>query len=115
MSPIKHVTSDTFANEVLESAKPVVVDFYATWCGPCRMIASMLEQMAQELAEDVEFRKVNIDDAHALAGSYQVSDVPTLLLVSGGQVVDRLVGAVPVNELRKRIASLLNAPVSSAP
>jgi len=115
MSPIKHVTSDTFANEVLESAKPVVVDFYATWCGPCRMIAPMLEQLAQEFAEDVEFRKVNVDDAHELAGSYQVSAVPTLLLVSGGQVVDRLVGAVPVNELRKRIASLLNAPVSSAP
>lgn len=97
------VTDATFQQEVLASAVPVVVDFWAPWCGPCRMIGPVLEKLAAELGGRVKVAKVNVDENPQWAGRYGVQGIPTLLLVRNGQVADRIVGALPEPYLRQRI------------
>ncbi len=103
---VQHVTAGDFAREVLQSELPVVVDFYAVWCGPCRLIAPVLEQFAQQYAGRVKVVKVDVDQEYGLAQQYGISGVPTLLFFHNGQVVDRVVGALPPHALEAYFARL---------
>ena len=85
------LTKENFAQEVLQSDKPVLVDFWATWCGPCRMVAPVLEEIADERT-DIKVGKVNVDEQPDLAGQYRVMSIPTLLVFKGGKVVANSVG-----------------------
>ncbi len=89
------VGTDNFQDEVLGSETPVLVDFWAEWCGPCRMVAPTLDQIAGEREGRVRIAKLNVDQHQALAVQYQVSSIPTFILFKGGQVADRLMGAMP--------------------
>lgn len=91
---VLHVNQDNFQSILKESAKTVLVDFWASWCGPCRMIAPVLEEVAAE-RPDVKVCKVNVDEEQELAISYHVSSIPTLLVFKNGQVVKQSVGAIP--------------------
>ncbi len=89
------VAADNFDREVKQSAVPVMVDFWAEWCGPCRMVAPALEQIAEEMDGKVRIAKLNVDDNQELAYQYGVQSIPTFILFKGGQVADRMMGAVP--------------------
>ena len=89
------VAADNFDREVKKSEVPVMVDFWAEWCGPCRMVAPALEQIAEEMDGKVRIAKLNVDDNQELAFQYGVQSIPTFILFKGGQVADRMMGAVP--------------------
>jgi thioredoxin 1 len=89
------VGNDNFQDQVLGSATPVLVDFWAEWCGPCRMVAPTLEQIADEKDGEVRIAKLNVDQNQEIAMQYQVSSIPTFILFKGGQVADRMMGAMP--------------------
>ena len=91
---VLHITKDTFENEVLKSDKPVLLDFFAVWCGPCKMIAPVLDEIAAE-REDIKVCKVNVDEEPELAAQYQVMSIPTLFVIKDGQVVNQSLGAKP--------------------
>ena len=91
---VLHITKETFEQEVLNSEKPVLLDFWATWCGPCRMIGPILDEIAEE-REDIKVCKVNVDEEPELAAQYQVSSIPTLFVIKNGQVVNQSLGAKP--------------------
>jgi thioredoxin 1 len=98
-SKIKHVTDSTFADEVLQSSTPVLVDYWAEWCGPCKMIAPALDDSAESYAGRLSVAKVNVDENQALAARYQVRGIPTLMLFKEGQVVATKIGAVSKSQL----------------
>jgi thioredoxin 1 len=100
---VAEFTDANFQAEVLDSAEPVLVDFWAPWCGPCRMIAPMIEELAGEYSGSVKIGKLNIDDSPNAAGSFGVSSIPTLMIFKGGDVVDRFVGVQPKNRLQKAL------------
>ena len=100
------LTSDNFEQEVAKSTTPVVVDFWAEWCGPCKMIGPMLEQLATEYSGKVKVGKVNIDLFQQLAVQYRINSIPTLLFFKNGQVVDQVVGAKPMKDLKVKFDSL---------
>ena len=102
-SNIVQVTADNFDTEVLKSPLPVLVDFWATWCGPCKMIAPVLDELAVEFAGKAKITKCNVDDAGELAVQYRVTSIPALIMFKGGQVVAQAVGAKPKKELQKLI------------
>jgi len=102
------VTDATFATEVERSALPVLVDAWAPWCAPCRMIAPAIEQLAAELAGRVRVAKLNVDENPATASRFGLRSIPTLLVLSGGREVDRMVGALPKHEIAGRLQRLLN-------
>lgn len=93
------LTNENFEQEVLQSQKPVLVDFWATWCGPCRMQAPVLEALAEELGEELTIGKVDVDDAPELASRYGVLSIPTLMLFRDGEVIRKTVGFTPREEL----------------
>lgn len=104
-----HSTSKTFESDVLSSRVPVVVDFFADWCGPCRMVAPIIEELAQEFGSRVRFVKVNVDENPDLADKYGVSGIPTVILFKGKEEVSRLTGAAPKEYYRHSIdQNLLN-------
>jgi thioredoxin 1 len=105
-SPI-HIQDSTFASEVLQSDLPVLVDFWADWCGPCHMIAPVLDRLAGQYAGRVKFTKLNVDENPTSASRYQVSGIPQLLLFKNGQIVGKLVGAHPQNNIEQLIAQAL--------
>ncbi|GCA47609.1 MULTISPECIES: thioredoxin [Sinorhizobium] len=104
MATVKVDTSN-FQKEVLNSAEPVVVDFWAEWCGPCKMIAPSLEEIATELAGKVKVVKLNIDENPELAAQYGVRSIPTLAMFKGGEVADIKVGAAPKTALSSWISN----------
>ncbi len=107
MSNAIHATEASFATEVLESDVPVLVDFWAEWCGPCRKIGPMLDQLGAELAGQAKIVKVNVDEARGLAGQYGVTSIPLLLFFKGGQVKDTVVGAgTPKDTLKAKLVAL---------
>ena len=87
-------TDENFEKDVLKSEQPVLIDFYADWCGPCKMMAPVIEEIAAEFAGTVKVGKLNVDESPATAGKYRVMSIPTLLIVKNGEVVDTIVGAV---------------------
>lgn len=103
----KTVTDATFAEEVLKSDKPVVVDFWAEWCGPCRMVAPVLEEIAVEHADKVTVVKLNIDENPETARQYGIMSIPTMNVFSGGQVVKQIVGAKPKAALLRDLETFL--------
>ncbi len=102
-----HVTDDSFKTEVLDSSEPVLIDFWAAWCGPCRMIAPIMDELAPELAGKVKIAKVDVDNNPAVAMEYGIRSIPQLLLFHEGKVVDTIVGLVPKNFIMQRLEPYL--------
>ena len=101
------VTNDNFQSEVLESTTPVVVDFWAEWCGPCKMIAPSLEEISNEMGDKVKIAKLNIDENPDLAAQFGVRSIPTLAMFKGGEVSDIKVGALPKTGLSSWIGDAI--------
>ncbi|MBP3489187.1 MAG: thioredoxin [Roseburia sp.] len=97
-----HVTTATFENEVLKSEKPVLVDFWASWCGPCQMLLPVIEELADEVT-DAKICKVNVDEEPELAQRYKVMTIPTLMVVKDGKVVNTSIGVIPKDEILKLV------------
>ena len=95
---ILHITKENFQTEVMESDKTVLLDFWATWCGPCRMIAPVLEEVAQE-REDVKVCKIDVDKELELAQQFQIMSIPTLIVMEQGRIVNKALGAMPKNSV----------------
>lgn len=91
---VLHITKETFENEVLKSDKPVLLDFFADWCGPCKMIAPILDEIAEE-REDIKVCKINVDQEPELAAKYQVMSIPSLFVIKNGEVTNQALGARP--------------------
>ena len=89
------VATNTNFNELLQDSKLVIVDFWATWCGPCRMLSPILDQVEEEMPDQITVVKVNVDDADEIAAQYRIMSIPTLLFVKNGEIVDKTVGAMP--------------------
>ncbi|NLU37032.1 MAG: thioredoxin [Clostridiales bacterium] len=98
---VVHLTADNFEEEVENSSLPVLVDFWAVWCGPCKMIAPIIDQLADEFDGKVKIAKLNVDENRELAMRFKVMSIPTLMLFKNGEVVNQLVGARPKAELVK--------------
>jgi thioredoxin 1 len=93
-----HINKDNFHKEVLNSDKPVLLDFFASWCGPCRMVGPILDEIAEE-REDIKVCKVNIDEQPELASRYRIMTIPTLMVLKEGQIIEQSVGAKPKHQI----------------
>ncbi len=102
------VTEDTFDDEVLNSDLPVLVDFWAEWCGPCRMVSPIVEELADEYEGKAKFAKVDVDENADISMEYNIRSIPSLLLFKNGEVVDQVVGAVPKSQLKKKLDEQVN-------
>jgi thioredoxin 1 len=109
-----HVTDRTFDAEVLTSEIPVLTDFWAEWCSPCKMVAPILEEIAEEYDGQIKIAKVDVDTSTQMAARYGVKSIPTLILFTNGQSVERLVGAMPKEQLLSRIHPYLAKTYSGA-
>lgn len=104
---VLELSQDNFDQEVAKASTPVLVDMWAAWCGPCRMIAPVLEELAGKYAGKIKMSKLNVDDHPQVAAQFRIMNIPTLLLFKGGAEVDRIVGVVPKEELVRRIDRVL--------
>ena len=104
---VLELSGNNFEHEVLKSTTPVLVDMWAAWCGPCRMLAPVVEELASTYHGKAKFGKLNVDDHPQLAAEYRIMNIPTLLLFKGGKEADRLVGVQPKEELIRRMDKLL--------
>ena len=104
---IKKIAGDSFQTEVTEAGVPVLLDFYADWCGPCKMMAPVVEQLAEELEGKAKVGKLNIDENMDIAEKYRVMNIPTFLIFKDGQEKERIVGAVSKNELKNKLEQTL--------
>jgi len=100
------ITSQNF-NEVMAQGKPIVVDFWATWCGPCKKVAPLIEELAAEYEGQAIIGKVNVEDEDELVGQFGIRNIPTILFFKDGAVVDKVVGAVPKSELEGKLKAIL--------
>ncbi|MCL0101762.1 thioredoxin [Dehalococcoidia bacterium] len=106
-SMAKEVTDASFETDVLNADSPVVVDFWAVWCGPCRMVAPIVDELAEEYKGKVDFVKLNVDENPATSQQYGIRSIPTLLVFKDGKPVDQVIGAVPKKELQRHVDSAL--------
>lgn len=97
---VRHITDSEFESAVLQSAVPVFIDFWAPWCGPCRVVGPIIDELAEQYAGKVSVVKINVDDNPAVAQQFMVSSIPTMMVFKNGQVVDRALGAMPKSELQ---------------
>lgn len=100
---VLHLTKESFAQEVLNTSLPVLIDFWAPWCGPCRMVSPMIDQIAQELKDSVKVCKINIDEEPELASAFGVMSIPTLLVIQEGKVVDQSVGLKAKEQIKQML------------
>jgi thioredoxin 1 len=107
MSQAVAVTDTSFESEVLQGDLPVVVDFWAEWCGPCKMIAPVLDELASEFQGKVKVMKLNVDENPAVSAKFNVRSIPTLMFFKGGKVVDQVIGAKSKSDLKKRFEAAL--------
>lgn len=101
------LTDDNFASEVLESDRPVLVDFWATWCGPCRMVSPIVEELAGEYDGRAKVGKLDVDSAQKTAQEYGIRSIPTLLIFREGKVADQVIGAVPKVQISEKLDAVL--------
>ena len=106
MNGVKEIQEADFQDEVLDSQVPVLVDFFAPWCGPCRALAPVLEGVAKTYAGRLKVAKVNVDEAQELAASYRIRGVPTLMFFKDGKVVDTVIGMPPASALREKLEAI---------
>ena len=109
MATVQAVGDDSFEREVLQSTTPVLIDFWAPWCAPCRAIAPVVEELAAEFAGKLKILKMNVDDNPRTPSKYGVRGIPNLILFQGGQVKEQIVGAVPKAQLVKAISNVVTA------
>ncbi len=107
VEPISQLTDSNFESEVISSEKPVMVDFWAVWCGPCKMIVPELEKLSEEKSGELKIGRLNVDDNRDTAIKYGITSIPTLLLFKGGQVVKTLIGAMPKDKILTEISQFL--------
>jgi thioredoxin 1 len=103
----KEVTDATFEQEVLKAPRPVLVDFWAPWCGPCHMVSPIVEELAEEYEGKVNFVKLNTDDNPVIASRYDIRAIPTLLVFKGGEPIGQIIGFRPKSDLRRRLDSVI--------
>jgi len=103
---VLEVTDQAFEEEVMKATKPVLVDFWAPWCGPCRMVGPIVESLAEK-NDGFKFCKVNVDENQKVAGQYRVMSIPTLMFFKNGKVIDTVIGAVPEEALQSKLDELL--------
>ena len=107
MTDIKNLSLDNFDNEISSSKIPVLVDFWAEWCGPCKMLGPILEEISVDLKDKLQVVKVNLDENQDLAMKYSIRSIPTLLLFKGGELIDTKVGLLPKSDLVEWLSSKL--------
>jgi len=107
VSKVKDITKENFDQEVSQSSKPVLIDFWAPWCGPCKMLGPIVDVLAAEYADKLNVGKLNVDENQALAAQFGVRGIPTLIFFKGGQEVKRVVGAQPKSQLQKTIEEVI--------
>lgn len=107
MSKALKFTDDSFEDDVLNADKPVLVDFWAEWCGPCRMVGPVVDELAGEYEGKAKIGKVNVDENSEISTKYGIRSIPSLLIFKNGEVVDQIVGAVPKNQLKKQLDAQL--------
>jgi len=100
---VQEVSDSTFDGDILKSDKPVLVDFWAPWCGPCRSVAPLVDDLATQYKDRIKVAKINVDESSQVAMKYQVTSIPTFILFKGGEVADRVLGALPRSEFVKFI------------
>ena len=107
MGSTKKVTDETFSEDVLDSDRPVLVDFWAEWCGPCKMVAPVLEEIAAQHGDKITVAKLNIDENPKIAEKYQILSIPTMSVFSGGKLVKSIVGAKPKSALLRDLSDYI--------